>query len=57
MEDRNKEISLAIPGEWVLKKLLGPEFGEIGDDLKSLYAAGRDKIVNAAHKNGLLPVI
>ena len=33
---------------WVGKKVLGPTFDAIGDDLKKLYAAGRDRIIGRA---------
>ena len=44
------KLSLALPGEWALKSLLGPTFAELGDDLKRLYAGGRDRIIAAACK-------
>ncbi|MEK7060224.1 MAG: hypothetical protein AAB970_01220 [Patescibacteria group bacterium] len=46
--DDDKKVSIAIPGEWALKKVLGPVLGEIGEDLQKLYAFGRDKITQAA---------
>ena len=48
MAEDNKKISVAIPGEWALQKVLGPLLGEIGEDLQKLYALGRDKIAQAA---------
>ncbi len=39
-----------VPGEWVLKKLLGPVFDKIGPDLADLYVVGRDKIVEVAKR-------
>lgn len=33
---------------WAGKKLLGPTFDTIGDDLQKLYAAGRDRIIGRA---------
>ena len=41
-------IAIALPGEWAVKKLLGPVLSEIGDDIKRLYAAGRDRILTTA---------
>lgn len=50
MTDNEKELALALPGEWALKKTLGPALEELGDDLRRLYAVGRDKILAAALK-------
>lgn len=47
-ESAETGIELALPGEWAVKKLLGPVLSEIGDDLQRLYAAGRDIILAAA---------
>lgn len=47
-EKNTKQIAVAVPGEWVMKKLLGPALDEIGSDLQALYKLGRDKIVSAA---------
>ena len=41
-------IEIALPGEWAVRKLLGPVLSEIGDDIKRLYAAGRDRILATA---------
>ena len=35
---------------WAAKKVLGPTFDLVGDDLAKLYAAGRDKIIASASK-------
>ena len=35
-------------GGWVAKRLLGPTLDAIGDDLRTLYAAGRDRIISRA---------
>lgn len=43
-----KGVGIALPGEWAVKKLLGPVLSEIGDDIKRLYAAGRDRILTTA---------
>ena len=50
MAEDEKTIALALPGEWALQKTLGPVLAEIGDDLKRLYAKGRDKIIDKAYK-------
>lgn len=46
-EDNTKQIAVAVPGEWAIKKVLGPVLDEIGGDLQTLYKAGREKIVSA----------
>jgi hypothetical protein len=48
MADEVKAIE--IPGEWALKKVLGPTLGSIGEDLNKVYQVGRDKIVAVAKK-------
>lgn len=50
MSEDDKKLSIALPGEWALQKTLGPVLSEIGDDLKRLYAKGRDKIIDKAYK-------
>jgi hypothetical protein len=50
MAEEEHKLSVSLPGEWVLRKTLGPVLSEIGDDLKRLYAKGRDKIVEKAYK-------
>jgi hypothetical protein len=45
-----KEVSLSLPGEWALKQAFGPVLGELGEDMKKLYARGRDKILIAGYK-------
>lgn len=42
------KIEMAAPVEWALRKILGPVFSEIGDDLKRLYMTGRDKLLEAS---------
>ena len=32
MSEEEKKISLAIPGEWALQKVLGPTLTEIGEE-------------------------
>ncbi len=49
-ESENKNTEIEVPGEWILKKVLGPVLTEFGEDLKRVYAAGRDKIVAAASR-------
>lgn len=44
-EHEKKEVSLSLPGEWALQKAFGPVLTEMGEDLKRLYAAGRDRIL------------
>lgn len=34
MSKESKQFSLEIPGEWAAKKVLGPVFSEVGEDLK-----------------------
>ena len=46
-DDGNIEIAV-VPGEWAIKKLLGPVLSECGEDLKRAYAAGRDRLISAA---------
>jgi hypothetical protein len=50
MADDEKKVSIALPGEWALQKVFGPALTEIGEDLKKLYAKGRDKLVAAAYR-------
>ena len=47
-DSAEKGIEIALPGEWAVRKLLGPVLCEIGDDIKRLYAAGRDRILTTA---------
>jgi hypothetical protein len=48
MAEEEKKLAIALPGEWALQKVFGPALTEIGEDLKKLYAKGRDKLVAAA---------
>ena len=50
MENDNQVLPTALPGEWALQKAFGPVLSEIGEDLKKLYAIGRDKILVAGYK-------
>lgn len=47
---KEKDMSISLPGEWVLQDVLGPVLSEIGKDLNKLYSIGRDKIILAAHR-------
>ncbi len=50
MTDDDKAIAIALPGEWAIRKVLGPTLDEFGEDLKVLYAKGRDNIIAAARR-------
>ncbi len=50
MSEEEKKIALALPGEWALQKVFGPALTEIGEDLKKVYAKGRDKLISAAYR-------
>ena len=50
MAEEEKKVAIALPGEWALQKAFGPVLTEIGEDLKRLYAAGRDRILTIAVK-------
>ena len=50
MSEAEKEIAIAVPGEWALKKAFGPALTEIGEDLRKLYAKGRDKLITVAYR-------
>lgn len=49
-KENETELSVSLPGEWALKKAFGPVLDELGEDMKRLYAVGRDKIFSAAYK-------
>lgn len=49
-ESESKDLSIKLPGEWVLQKAFGPVLNEIGEDLKRLYSVGRDKILAAGYR-------
>jgi hypothetical protein len=38
----------AFPGEWAVQRLLGPTFDAVGGDLRNVYEAARNKLLNAA---------
>ncbi len=48
MADEKQKLAVSVPGEWAVEKVLGPVLGEIGEDVKKLYALGRDKIAQVA---------
>lgn len=50
MTEDNKDFSISLPGEWAIRKVLGPTMTEFGEDLKYLYTKGRDKIFAAAQR-------
>ncbi len=50
MAEDEKKLSIALPGEWALQKVLGPTLTEIGTDLQRLYAKGRDRIIAKAYR-------
>jgi hypothetical protein len=50
MPEEEKKFAIALPGEWALQKAFGPALTEIGEDLKKLYAKGRDKIISVAYR-------
>lgn len=61
-EEKNKQTAIIpqqvteiIPGEWAIKKLLGPTLDEMGTDLQLLYKIGKDKIIVAALRKLLSP--
>ncbi|MFA5185125.1 MAG: hypothetical protein WC551_01430 [Patescibacteria group bacterium] len=45
-----KQLAITLPGEWALKKVMGPALDELGEDMKKLYSIGRDKIFIAGYK-------
>jgi len=47
-KDEQNQLSISVPGEWAVKKLLGPALDEVGSDLQKLYSIGRDKILAVA---------
>lgn len=51
MEDNDtKKFAIALPGEWALKKILGPTLDTLGGDINNIYQLGRDKIIQAAKR-------
>lgn len=55
-ENEGQDLPLAVTtaltasGLMAAKAILGPTFNEIGEDLRKLYAVGRDKIIDAAYR-------
>lgn len=50
MPEEEKKLAIALPGEWALQKVFGPALTEVGEDLKKLYAKGRDRIIAVAYR-------
>jgi hypothetical protein len=49
-EDQNKtQLEVRAPGEWALERAFGPVLSELGEDLKRVYASGRDRILAAGY--------
>ena len=48
MVDPVTATGFLVAAVWAGRKVLGPTFDEIGDDLRKLYAVGRDRIVKRA---------
>lgn len=49
-DSESKDLSIKLPGEWALQKAFGPVLTEMGEDIKRLYAVGRDKILAAGYR-------
>src|SRR6266446_6193274 len=49
MSEEEKKMALALR-EWALKRVFGPALTEIEEDLRKLYAKGRDKLILAAYR-------
>jgi len=49
VEGENK-LAISLPWEWAAQKVLGPTLAEIGEDLRRVYAKGRDKLISAAFR-------
>lgn len=47
-EDKN--VAIALPGEWALQKVFGPVLSEVGEDIKKVYAKGRDRLIATAYR-------
>jgi hypothetical protein len=47
-EDKN--VAIALPGEWALQKDFGPVLSEVGEDMKKVYAKGRDRLIATAYR-------
>jgi hypothetical protein len=50
MSEEETKLTIAIPGEWALRKAFGPVLTEMGEDFRKLYAKGRDKLISAAYR-------
>jgi hypothetical protein len=49
MSEEEKKMALALR-EWALQKVFGPALTEIEEDLRKLYAKGRDKLILATYR-------
>jgi hypothetical protein len=45
-----KNVAIALPGEWVLQKVFGPVLSEVGEDIKKVYAKGRERLITTAYR-------
>lgn len=45
LDNKLNTTSIEIPGEWIIKKILGPTLDNIGNDFSKLYLIGRNKII------------
>ena len=50
MTTDDSNVSIAMPGEWALKRAFGPVLEDLGQDLRRLYASGRDKILRNGYQ-------
>ena len=46
----DKDLAIALPGEWALQKVFGPVLSEVGEDIKKVYAKGRDRLIATAYR-------
>ena len=53
MSEEEKKMALALR-EWALQKVFGPALTEIEEDLRKLYAKGRDKLILAAYRKAVI---
>ncbi len=47
--NNDQTLEVSLPAERILKKAFGPVLWELGEDMKKLYALGRDKIIIKAY--------
>lgn len=48
MAEEEKKLAVELPGEWMLKKTLGPTFDQIGIDLAGLYKGAKTGVAKIA---------